>query len=179
MSKLKMDLKRYMHGSNLIMRLLCLIYYTSIPAIVIYRLLNWFYCKKNVFSKMCYYFLFFLIYVPYKQIRGVEIHPEATISGGLFIPHCTSIFISKDAVIGENVTIHQGTTLGINYNTNESPVIGDNVLVGANVTLIGGIRIGNNSIIMANSAVTKTFSDNLIIGGVPAKIIKDNNEVTN
>ncbi|OIK08411.1 hypothetical protein BIV60_26460 [Bacillus sp. MUM 116] len=133
------------------------------------------YNKNSKVSKLLYYFLFFLLYIPYKHITGVEIHPEAKIGEGLFIPHCTSIIISKSAVIGNEATIHQCTTIGLNYKTNKAPILGDNVFIGTNSSIVGGINIGDNVKVLPNSTVTKDFSKDLIIGGVPAKIIKENN----
>ncbi|WP_066067278.1 serine O-acetyltransferase [Neobacillus soli] len=149
-------------------------YFPGVYACFIYRLLNYLYKKEGIPWRLLYRALFLMLYVPFKFITGVEIHPEAEIKGGLSIPHCTSIVIAKNAKIGENFTIHQCCTVGMSYKNLQSPVIGDNVFLSCNASIIGDIEVGNNVIILANSSVAKSIGNDLIVGGVPAKIIKEN-----
>ncbi|MBT2730141.1 hypothetical protein J7E63_25120 [Bacillus sp. ISL-75] len=172
--KIMSDIKRYTDGRGLPHKFMCLFYYNGIYALLIYRTLNYLYERKNFLYKLLYSILFFVLYIPFRNITGVELHPQAKIGRGVFIPHCTNIIISKDAIIGENLTIHQSVTIGVNYNNNKAPLIGDNVFISCNSTLIGNIKIGNNVTILPNSCVTKSCElDGSLLGGVPAhQIIK-------
>ncbi|WDL88472.1 hypothetical protein IUJ58_06225 [Priestia aryabhattai] len=122
--------------------------------------------------KVAYYFIFFFIYIPFKNVTGVEIHPLSNIGKGLYIPHCNSIVISKKAIIGNNLTIHQFCTIGVNYNTNKAPQIGNGVFISCNTSIIGDICVRDNTSILPNSYVSKSFEEGCLLGGVPAKIIK-------
>ena len=86
-------------------------------------------------------------------------------------PYCTIINAKS---IGDNFTICQLTTLGnkIHGRNDLVPTIGNNVMLGANVNIIGDITIGNNVIVGAGSVVVKDIPDNCVVAGNPAKIIK-------
>lgn len=112
---------------------------------------------------------------------GCYIGFKTFIDYGLKMPHPTGIVIGESAKIGKNCTIFQQVTLGgarIGDGKQEKyPKVGDNVVIFAGAKLIGDITIGSNVIIGANSVVTKSFPDNCIIAGVPAKVIKNNGEI--
>lgn len=99
--------------------------------------------------------------------------PPNTFGKGLRIPHLTSIVVSGNAKIGENCNIHQCCTIGNDGKTDDgSAVIGNNCYLGANVVIVGKLKIGDNVKIGAGSVVTKDVVDNDIVAGVPAKSIK-------
>ena len=100
-----------------------------------------------------------------------RITPGSVIGKNLRIPHPNGITIGHGSRIGNDVLIYQQVTIG--QNQGKYPTIGDNVIIYAGAKIIGGIRIGNNCIIGANAVVTKSFPANCIIGGVPAKKIKN------
>lgn len=85
-------------------------------------------------------------------------------------PYATTIFAKK---VGKNFTCHQCTTVGVkgDRNNENKPVIGDNVILGTNVCVIGGITIGNDVIIGAGAVVVKDVPDNSVVVGNPARII--------
>ena len=85
--------------------------------------------------------------------------------------HYGTLVVNKDARIGNNCRIHVGVNIG-GFNGGV-PVIGDNVYIGPGAKIFGGITIGNNVSIGANAVVNKSFPDNVVIAGVPAKIIKE------
>ena len=86
-------------------------------------------------------------------------------------PHgLIGIVISADAKIGEDVTIMQNVTIGMG----KAPVIGDNVFIGANACIIGGIKIGNNVRIGAGAVVVKDVPDNTTVVGQPCRYIEKN-----
>ncbi len=96
--------------------------------------------------------------------------------GGIYFEHYSCIAITKGALIGRNITLFQGTTIGKNYGGSKYgyPIVGDNVIVFAGAKIIGSIKVGNNVIIGANSVVVNDVPDNCVVAGVPAKIITDN-----
>lgn len=115
--------------------------------------------------------LYLLLRLKFRQVQvryGIQLDYRTNIAGGFSIMHYSGIVISVEK-IGRHVQLRQGTTIG---NTERGkPIIGDNVFIGANATIIGNITIGNNCMIGAGSVVTKTFQDNSIIAGNPAKVI--------
>lgn len=95
------------------------------------------------------------------------------IIGGVFCVHPSSTYLNAHS-IGCNFTCRQNTTLGNKSDDkpNERPTIGNNVTLGANVVIIGNVRIGNNVTIGAGSVVVKDVPDNAVVVGNPARIIK-------
>lgn len=107
----------------------------------------------------------------------VAIGRRATIGPGIVIRHVGSIVIGNSVVIGANCEIRQGVTMGGNLSKTKNgmshPCLGNNILVGARAKILGPIKIGSNSIVGANAVVTKDMPDNSIIGGIPAKVIRE------
>lgn len=105
---------------------------------------------------------------------GVEIHPAAQIGGGLFIDHGMGVVIGETSVVGKNVTLYQGVTLGGTGKERgkRHPNIGDNVVVGAGAKVLGNITVGENSYIGANAVVLTDVPSNATVVGVPGHITK-------
>lgn len=107
---------------------------------------------------------------------GIEIHPGATIGRRVFIDHGMGVVIGETAVIGDDVLMYHGVTLG--GRTLESvkrhPTVGNNVAIGAGATLIGDITIGDNSIIGANTTVTRDLAPGSRVVGSPMRDVDDN-----
>lgn len=91
------------------------------------------------------------------------------IGGGLLIQHGFATIIQAEK-IGSNAKIFQQVTIG--YNEDKRPIIGDNVEVCCGAKVIGGVHVGNNVTIGAQALVIKDVEDNVVVGGVPAKVIK-------
>ena len=91
------------------------------------------------------------------------------IGGGLLIQHGFATIIQAER-IGDNCKIFQQVTIG--YNGDKKPIIGDNVEICCGAKVIGGVNVGDNVIIGAQALVIKDVPDNVVVGGVPAKVIK-------
>lgn len=98
------------------------------------------------------------------------IRPFTKIGRNLFIPHPQNVLIGLETKIGDNCIIYHDVTIG--QNKGQYPVIGNNVIIYTGAKIIGNVRVGNYSIIGANSVVVTDVPDNAIVGGIPAKVIK-------
>ncbi len=109
-----------------------------------------------------------------RWVTGVEIHPSAEIGTGFFIDHGMGVVIGETAEIGDYVTLFQGVTLGGTGKERgkRHPTLGNHVVVGAGAKILGGITIGDNVKIGANSVVLKNVAANSTVIGVPARVIK-------
>ena len=105
---------------------------------------------------------------------GIEIHPGAKIGKGLFIDHGTGVIIGETTVIGNNVTLYQGVTLGgTGKETGKRhPTLKDNVMVSAGAKILGSFTIGENSKIGAGSVVTKDIPDWSLATGNPCRVLR-------
>jgi len=106
-------------------------------------------------------------------LTGIEIHPGARLGQGLFIDHGTGVVIGETTEIGEDVTIYQGVTLGGTSleKKKRHPTIGNGVVIGAGATILGPIRVGDNSRIGSGSVVVKEVPPNSLVVGVPGQVI--------
>lgn len=113
-----------------------------------------------------------------RWLTGVEIHPSAKIGTGFFIDHGMGVVIGETAEIGDYVTLFQGVTLGGTGKERgkRHPTLGNHVVVGAGAKILGGITIGDNVKIGANSVVLKNVPANSTVIGVPARVIKAQGE---
>jgi serine O-acetyltransferase len=111
-------------------------------------------------------------------LTGIEIHPSAKIGTGFFIDHGMGVVIGETAEIGDFVTIFQGVTLGGTGKERgkRHPTLGNHVVVGAGAKILGGITVGDNVKIGANSVVLKNVAANSTVIGVPARVIKTQGE---
>ena len=109
---------------------------------------------------------------------GVDIHPGALLGRRLFIDHATGVVIGETAIVGSDVTMYQGVTLG---GTGEGhgkrhPTICDGVFIGNNANVLGNITVGENSRVGAGSVVLADVPPNSTVVGVPAHIVYRNGE---
>ena len=113
-----------------------------------------------------------------KRKTGIEIHPGATIGKNLFIDHGVGIVIGETAIIGDNVMIFQGATLGTagKEKGKRHPTVGNNVLIGANAVVLGNLKIGDNAKVGAGAVVVHDVKSNTTVTGVPAKVVRDYNK---
>lgn len=108
---------------------------------------------------------------------GIEIHPGAKIGKGLFIDHGNGVIIGETAVIGDNVTLYQGVTLGGTGKEHgkRHPTIGNNVMISAGAKVLGSFTIGDNSKIGAGSVVLNEVPPGSTVVGVPGRVVKQGN----
>lgn len=108
-----------------------------------------------------------------RLLTGIEIHPAAQIGRRLFIDHGMGVVIGETSVIGDDVTLYQGVTLGGTgkEKSKRHPTIGNGVVIGAGARVLGNIRVGDNSRVGAGSVVLRDVPDNATIVGVPGHIV--------
>ena len=108
------------------------------------------------------------------QLTGCDIHPGATIGKRFFIDPATGVVIGETAIIGDNVSLYQGVTLGgVSFNKGKRhPTIGNHVVIGCNACVLGNINIGSNVRIGAGSVVLKDVPDDCTVVGVPGRIVR-------
>lgn len=106
-------------------------------------------------------------------LTGIEIHPGAAIGQGFFIDHGMGVVIGETAIIGDNVLLYQGVTLGGTGKEcgKRHPTVGNNVVVGAGAKVLGNIEVGSNVRIGAGSVVLRSVPSNCTVVGVPGRII--------
>lgn len=141
--------------------------YPGFKAIRLHRRANWFY-RHGMF------FIARWISQWASRKTGVEIHPAVKIGKRFFIDHGTGVVIGETAVIGDDVTIYQGVTLGgTGKDTGKRhPTIGNNVMIGAGAKVLGPLVIGDNSRIAAGAVVLSDIPSNSTAVGVPAKVVR-------
>ena len=111
-------------------------------------------------------------------LTGVDIHPGALLGRRLFIDHATGVVIGETAIVGSDVTMYQGVTLGGTgkQHGKRHPTICDGVFIGNNANVLGNITVGENSRVGAGSVVLSDVPPNSTVVGVPAHIVYHNGE---
>ena len=109
-----------------------------------------------------------------RWLTGIEIHPSATIGRGLFIDHGMGVVIGETTVIGADVTLFQGVTLGGTGKERgkRHPTIGNNVVIGTGAKVLGNITVGSHSMIGANAVVIRDVPEHSTVVGVPGRITR-------
>lgn len=117
----------------------------------------------------------FANFMRWRMVRRhhLQIPRNTRIGPGFFIAHAMCVVMHPNTVIGKNCTIHQFLTIG--GRNGKAPIIGDNVFIGASVTLLGDIHIGNNVTIGAGAVVVSDIPDNATAVGNPAKVVSTDN----
>jgi serine O-acetyltransferase len=141
--------------------------YSGLHAVWIYRLTHWLWLHN-----------FFLLARCLSQFArwwtGIEIHPGAVIGSRLFIDHGMGVVIGETAVVGDDVTIYQGVTLGgtsTSRGVKRHPTIGNGVVIGGGAKILGNITVGDNCRVGAGSVVLRSVPADSTIVGVPGHIV--------
>jgi serine O-acetyltransferase len=152
-------------------RLEVLLCYPGLWAVWIHRVSHWLWRHQmrllaRVFSQVGRFY------------TGVDIHPGALIGQRLFIDHATGVVIGETAIVGSDVTMYQGVTLGGTGKGHgkRHPTICDRVFIGNNANILGNLTVGENSRVGAGSVVLSDVPPNSTVVGVPAHIVYRNGE---
>ena len=141
--------------------------YPSFKVILHYRVAHKLFMRKHYFLAR---------WISQRAVRktGIEIHPGARIGKGLFIDHGSGVIIGETAVLGDNVTLYQGVTLGGTGKEQgkRHPTLEDNVMVSAGAKVIGSFTVGKNSKIGAGSVVIEEVPPNCTVVGVPGRVVR-------
>lgn len=140
--------------------------YSGLHAIWFYRINHWFWNHR-------FYLLGRWLSQLARFLTGIEIHPGAQIGRRLFIDHGMGVVIGETTIIGDDVTLYQGVTLGGTGKEHgkRHPTIGDNVVIGGGAKILGNITVGNNCRVGAGSVVLRDVPDDSTVVGVPGHII--------
>jgi serine O-acetyltransferase len=140
--------------------------YSGLHAVWWYRINHWlwnhrFFLFGRFFSQMA------------RLLTGIEIHPGARIGRRLFIDHGMGVVIGETSIVGDDVTLYQGVTLGGTGKEHgkRHPTIEAGVVVGGGAKILGNITVGKNCRIGAGSVVLRNVPDNSTVVGVPGHII--------
>ncbi len=145
--------------------------YPSFKVMIHYRIAHRLYEKGHYFWAR---------WVSQRGVRktGIEIHPGAKIGKGFFIDHGNGVIIGETTIIGDNVTLYQGVTLGGTGKEHgkRHPTIGNNVMISAGAKVLGSFTIGDNSKIGAGSVVLSEVPPCSTVVGVPGRVVKRGNQ---
>ncbi|MBQ7918409.1 MAG: serine O-acetyltransferase [Lachnospiraceae bacterium] len=143
--------------------------YPSFKVMLHYRLAHKLYLKKHYFLAR---------YISQRGVRktGIEIHPGAQIGKGFFIDHGNGVIIGETTIVGDNVTLYQGVTLGGNGKEQgkRHPTIEDNVMISAGAKVLGSFTVGAGSKIGAGSVVLQEVPPGSTVVGVPGRVVRRN-----
>lgn len=141
--------------------------YPSFKVMMHYRIAHRLYAKKHFFLAR---------WVSQRGVRktGIEIHPGAEIGKRFFIDHGNGVIIGETTIIGDNVTLYQGVTLGGTGKEQgkRHPTLGNNIMVGAGAKVLGSCTIGDNCKIGAGSVVLGDVPPGSTVVGVPGRVVK-------
>ena len=138
-------------------------------AVVVYRFGRWVYSIKIPVLRQLLIFIYLVVNTVCLMLTGIHIHWESEIGPGLVVHNCSCIFILAKR-IGHSCTINQGVSVASVRGTGW-PTIGNNVYLGAGCKVIGGVTIGDNVVVSANSLVAADVPSDCTVMGVPARII--------
>lgn len=147
-------------------RLEVLLCYSGLHAVWFHRINHWLWCRG----------LFLLarwLSQVSRLLTGIEIHPGARIGRRLFIDHGLGVVIGETSIVGDDVTLYQGVTLGGTGKEHgkRHPTLLDNVVVGGGAKILGNIIVGRNCRIGAGSVVLRNVPDDSTVVGVPGHIV--------
>jgi len=166
--RLKEDIKNIREKDPSVKSALEIIFlYPGLKALRRYRRAKWFYNRKR-------FFIARLISQRAAKKFGIEIHPGATIGRRVFIDHGVGVVIGSTAIIGDDVIIYQGVTLGgTGKDTGKRhPTVGNNVMIGAGAKVLGPVKIGNSARIAAGAVVLADVPEKATAVGVPARVAR-------
>jgi serine acetyltransferase len=137
--------------------------------------------NRSMVAKVVFFLYLVWYRVTVEWFLGIELPRKLTAGKGLIVYHGQSLVVNQGVVLGDNVVLRNGVTIGHKKMADGSfsgcPRIGNNVDVGANVCIVGDVTIGDNVIIGAGAVVTKNIPDNCTVVGNPARILEKKEDV--
>ncbi|WP_128896456.1 serine O-acetyltransferase [Longirhabdus pacifica] len=143
--------------------------YSGLHALWAYRIAHWFYKRK-------WFTIARMISQISRWMTGIEIHPGATIGERFFIDHGMGVVIGETCIIGNDVVIYQGVTLGGTGKEKgkRHPTIGNNVVISSGAKVLGSFHVGDYVRIGANAVVLREVCSHSTVVGIPGKVVKRN-----
>lgn len=146
----------------------------------VYRFGRWRYTVNQGWLRMPLSFLYKILKLLSQILTGIDLPCEVTVGRRLQIDHFGGIIISGDTVLGDDVVIRNGVTIGLKRTGERgAPIIGNRVDIGAGAKILGDIRIGDDVVIGANAVVITDVPPNSLAIGVPARIVPRKSEFAN
>lgn len=141
--------------------------YPGVHALMIHRI------SHRLWRRGWRYSARFLSFIA-RMVSNVDIHPGATIGARFFIDHGAGVVIGETAVIGDDVTLYHGVTLGGTSwkKGKRHPTLGNGVMVGAGAKILGNITLGDHSRVGANSVVVEDVPESCTVVGIPGKVVR-------
>jgi len=149
-----------------------LICYPGLHATLLHRLAHWLYGHHlKLIARMISQVARFL--------TGIEIHPGATIGRRFFIDHGMGVVVGETAIIGDDVILYQGVTLGGTGKERgkRHPTLGNMVVVGTGAKVLGNITLGNNVKVGAGSVVVHSVPDDSTVVGIPGRVVRTRGQI--
>jgi serine O-acetyltransferase len=140
----------------------------SLWAIAIYRLGRWI---DSAPARRPLLVLYLPAHLVVSLLTGISIPKSTRIGAGLRIHHFGGIVVHNRSVLGRNVTIGHGVTLGVRENAEQAPVIGDNVVLSAYAQILGGVHVNEGAKVGAMSVVLHDVPPGAAVAGVPARVV--------
>jgi serine O-acetyltransferase len=174
---IRCDIQRYnKHHSNLLVATIRAAYtHPAFIGVMWYRMGHALWQRRR---NPLFFVLLVINRIIYPLVRihsGLELSPKAQIGPGLYVAHFGPTVIHPDTIAGSHLTILQGVTIG--EHGGRVPRLGNNVSIAAGARLIGGITIGDNTIVGAGAVVVKDVPADCTVVGIPAKPITTNEEL--
>lgn len=144
-----------------------LLLYPGVHALINHRIANWLYRHRLLFLSR-------LVSQLSRHFTGIEIHPGAQIGRRFVIDHGMGIVIGETTIIGDDVLLYQGVTLGGSgkEKNKRHPTLGDGVLVGAGAKVLGSFRVGDRARIASGAVVLQPIPDDATAVGIPACVVR-------
>ncbi len=145
--------------------------YPGVHAILWHRLAHKLWCARLAYPAR------FIAYLS-RLVTNIDIHPGANIGRRFFIDHGAGVVIGETAVIGDDVTLYHGVTLGgTTWNKGRRhPTLGNGVMIGAGAKVLGAISLGDNVRVGANSVVVRDVPADRSVVGIPGRIVREETE---
>lgn len=176
----KLDLYRYYARKDLKCMLKAILFNRNYRVIFLHRLCQYISLSKSPFKS----FLLFPLKILHRFAlggAGIDLPIQTKISEGFCINHGWGVVINPNAIIGKNVTIFHGVTIGQrdkildnSLRVSSYPVIEDGVWIGPNAIIVGGVKVGKGSIIAAGAFITESIPEYSVVIGNPSRIVKSN-----